>query len=200
MRRVGVLGGTFDPVHHGHLVAASEVAYRLGLDEVLLVPAGQQWQKTRPDISPAEDRYAMTVIATEPDPRLAASRVDLERAGPTYTVDTLTDLHTSLGAEVELVLILGADALAGLHTWHRAKEIPALAHLVGVTRPGHDLRSTDALGLPPGSVTYVEIPALEVSSSDIRARVADGAPIRYLVPDAVAQYVEDHGLYQGAPS
>jgi nicotinate-nucleotide adenylyltransferase len=195
-----VLGGTFDPVHHGHLVAASEVAYRLGLDEVLLVPAGQQWQKTRPDISPAEDRYAMTVIATESDPRLAASRVDLDRAGPTYTVDTLTDLHASLGADVELVLILGADTLAGLHTWHRAEEIPALAHLVGVTRPGHDLRSTDALGLPPGSVTYVEIPALDVSSSGIRARVADGAPIRYLVPDAVATYVEDHGLYRGASS
>lgn len=185
-------------MHHGHLVAASEVTYRLALDEVLLVPAGHQWQKTRPDISPAEDRYAMTVIATEHDPRLAASRVDLERAGPTYTVDTLTDLRAALGADVDLFFITGTDALAGLHTWHRAAEIPALAHLVGVTRPGHDLQPTEALGLPPGSVTYVEIPALDVSSTDIRARVSAGAPIRYLVPDGVAQYVEDHGLYGGA--
>lgn len=198
MRRVGVLGGTFDPVHHGHLVAASEVAFRLGLDQVLLVPAGQQWQKTRPDISPPEDRYAMTVIATDPDPRLAASRVDVDRDGPTYTVDTLTDLRAELGPDVELFFITGADALAGLATWHRAEEIPALAHLVGVTRPGHDLEAPDSLGLPAGAVTYVEIPALDISSSDCRARVAAGAPIRYLVPDAVEQYVADHGLYQAA--
>jgi nicotinate-nucleotide adenylyltransferase len=195
---VGVLGGTFDPVHHGHLVAASEVAFRLGLDQVLLVPAGRQWQKTRPDISPAEDRYAMTVIATDPDPRLAASRVDVDRDGPTYTVDTLADLRAELGPDVELFFIAGADALAGLPTWHRAEEIPGLAHLVGVTRPGHTLRSPDDLGLPAGSVTLVEIPALDVSSSECRARVAAGAPIRYLVPDGVAEYVAEHGLYRTA--
>jgi nicotinate-nucleotide adenylyltransferase len=198
VRRIGVLGGTFDPVHHGHLVAASEVAYRLGLDEVLLVPAGLQWQKTRPDISPAEDRYAMTVIATESDPRLSASRVDLDRDGPTYTVDTLTDLRADLGGDVELFFITGADALAGIATWHSAEQIPSLAHLVGVTRPGHELDTPE--GLPEGSVTYVEIPALEISSSDIRARVADGAPIRYLVPDGVEQYVAEHGLYREASS
>lgn len=198
MRRVGVLGGTFDPIHHGHLVAASEVAFRLGLDQVLLVPAGQQWQKTRPDISPAEDRYAMTVIATDPDPRLAASRVDVDRDGPTFTVDTLTDLRAELGPDVELFFITGADALAGLATWHRAEEIPALAHLVGVTRPGHDLEAPAGLGLAADAVTYVEIPALDISSSDCRARVAAGAPLRYLVPDGVAQYVADHGLYREA--
>lgn len=198
MRRVGVLGGTFDPVHHGHLVAASEAAYRLGLDQVLLVPAGRQWQKTRPDISPAEDRYAMTVIATDSDPRLAASRVDVDRDGPTYTVDTLTDLRAELGPDVELFFIAGADALAGLATWHRADEIPALAHLVGVTRPGHALQTPDDLDLPAGSVTLLPVPALDVSSSECRARVAAGAPIRYLVPDGVAQYVADHGLYRTA--
>ncbi|MGD9957641.1 MAG: nicotinate-nucleotide adenylyltransferase, partial [Candidatus Nanopelagicales bacterium] len=189
MRRVGVLGGTFDPVHHGHLVAASEAAYRLGLDQVLLAPAGRQWQKTRPDISPAEDRYAMTVIATDPDPRLAASRVDVDREGPTYTVDTLTDLRSELGPDVELFFITGADALAGLASWHRAEEIPDLAHLVGVTRPGHPLQGPGDLDLPAGSVTLLQIPALDVSSSECRARVAAGAPIRYLVPDGVAQYV-----------
>jgi nicotinate-nucleotide adenylyltransferase len=198
VRRIGVLGGTFDPVHHGHLVAASEVAYRLGLDEVLLVPAGLQWQKTRPDISPAEDRYAMTVIATESDPRLSASRVDLDRDGPTYTVDTLADLRAALGDDVELFFITGADALAGIATWHQAEQIPSLAHLVGVTRPGHEL--DDPEGLAEGSVTYVEIPELEISSSDIRARVADGAPIRYLVPDGVERYVAEHGLYREASS
>ena len=198
MRRIGVLGGTFDPVHHGHLVAASEVAYRLGLDEILLVPAGQQWQKTRPDISPAEDRYAMTVIATESDPRLTASRVDIDRDGPTYTVDTLTDLRAELGDDVELYFITGADALAGLPTGHRAEDIPSLAHLVGVTRPGHGLDAPD--GVPDGSVTYVAIPALEISASDIRARVADGAPIRYLVPDGVERYVVEHGLYRRSAS
>lgn len=197
MRRVGVLGGTFDPVHHGHLVAASEAAYRLGLDQVLLVPAGRPWQKTRPDVSPAEDRYAMTVIATDPDPRLAASRVDVDRDGPTYTVDTLTDLAAQLG-DVELFFIAGADALAGLATWHRAEEIPALAHLVGVTRPGHPLQTPADLGLADDAVTLVQIPALAISSSDCRARVAAGEPIRYLVPDGVAEYVAEHGLYRGA--
>ncbi len=198
MRRVGVLGGTFDPVHLGHLVAASEAAYRLDLDQVLLVPAGRQWQKTRPDISPAEDRYAMTVIATDPDPRLAASRVDVDRDGPTYTVDTLTDLRAELGPDAELFFITGADALAGLSTWHRAEEIPALAHLVGVTRPGHPLQAPDDLDLPAGSVTLVEIPALAISSSDCRARAAAGAPLRYLVPDGVERYIAEHHLYRAA--
>ena len=198
MTRVGVLGGTFDPVHLGHLVAASEAAYRLGLDQVLLVPAGRQWQKTRPDISPAEDRYAMTVIATDPDPRLAASRVDVDRDGPTYTVDTLTDLRAELGPDAELFFITGADALAGVPTWHRAEEIPALAHLVGVTRPGHALQAPDHLDLPAGSVTLVEIPALAISSSDCRARASAGAPLRYLVPDGVERYIAEHGLYRAA--
>lgn len=195
MRRVGVLGGTFDPVHHGHLAAASEVAHRLSLDEVVLVPAGQPWQKSRPDISPAEDRYLMTVAATAADARLRVSRVDVDRDGPTYTVDTLTDLraeYAAAGTEVELFFITGADALAGLPTWHRAAELPSLATFVGVTRPGHEL--ADPAGI---DTVLVDVPALDISSSDLRARVAAGAPVRYLVPDAVAAYIDEHGLYRG---
>jgi nicotinate-nucleotide adenylyltransferase len=193
VQRVGVLGGTFDPLHLGHLVAASEVAHRLSLDEVVLVPAGQPWQKPRPDLAPAEDRYAMTASAVADDPRLRASRVDLDRAGPSYTVDTLADLRDELGASTELYFITGADALAGIPTWHRAEELPALARFVGVTRPGH------ALQVPavPVEVSLVDIPALDISSSDLRARVAAGRPIRYLVPDVVDRYVAEHGLYRG---
>ena len=197
MRQVGVLGGTFDPVHVGHLVAASEVAHRLSLDEVVFVPAGDPWQKPRPDLSPAEDRYAMAVIATQDEPRFRVSRVDLEREGPTYTVDTLTDLraeYDAAGVEVELWFVTGADALAGIPTWHRAAELSSLAHVVGVTRPGTDLVVPDVLA----DVTLVEIPALDVSSSQLRARVHEGAPIRYLVPDGVAAYVHEHGLYRVA--
>mgnify|MGYP001765503417 CR=1 FL=1 len=193
MRRVGVLGGTFDPVHHGHLAAASEVAHRLSLDEVVFVPAGQPWQKPRPDLSPAEDRYLMTVAATAADPRFRVSRVDVDRDGPSYTVDTLGDLraeYTAAGIDAELFFITGADALAGLPTWHRADELAALARFVGVTRPGHALVDPAAV-----DAVLVDIPSLDISSTELRARVRSGAPIRYLVPAAVEAYVVEHGLY-----
>jgi len=198
MRRVGVMGGTFDPVHHGHLVAASEVAHRFALDEVVFVPTGQPWQKDDRDVAPAEDRYLMTVIATASDPRFRVSRVDVDREGPTYTVDTLRDLRAEYDARsvpTELFFITGADALASIASWRDSAEVLGLAHFVGVTRPGHAL--TDP-GLPEGSVTLVEVPALAISSTDCRARVAAGAPIRYLVPDGVLEYVAKRGLYRAA--
>ncbi|HET7901241.1 MAG TPA: nicotinate-nucleotide adenylyltransferase [Candidatus Nanopelagicales bacterium] len=193
MRRVGVMGGTFDPVHHGHLVAASEVAHRFSLDEVVFVPAGQPWQKDERDVSPAEDRYLMTVIATAADPRFSVSRVDVDREGPTYTVDTLRDLRAGLAADDELFFITGADALASIASWHRSDELLGLAHFVGVTRPGHPLVDP---GMPEGSVTLVEIPALAISSSDCRARASRGEPIRYLVPDGVVEYAAKRELYR----
>jgi len=199
MRRVGVMGGTFDPVHHGHLVAASEVAHRFALDEVVFVPTGRPWQKDARDVAPAEDRYLMTVIATASDPRFRVSRVDVDRDGPTYTVDTLRDLRAEYDASsvpTELFFITGADALASIASWRDSDEVLGLAHFVGVTRPGHAL--TDP-GLPEGSVTLVEVPALAISSTDCRARVAAGAPIRYLVPDGVLEYVAKRGLYRAAP-
>jgi nicotinate-nucleotide adenylyltransferase len=198
MRRVGVMGGTFDPIHHGHLVAASEVAHRFDLDEVVFVPAGQPWQKSGRTVSPAEDRYLMTVIATAADPRFRVSRVDVDRDGPTYTVDTLRDLRAELadaGEDAQLFFITGADALASIASWHAADALLGLAHFVGVTRPGHTL--TDP-GLPPGSVTLVEVPALAISSTDCRDRASRGEPIRYLVPDGVREYVAKRRLYAAA--
>jgi nicotinate-nucleotide adenylyltransferase len=189
------MGGTFDPIHHGHLVAASEVAASFDLDTVVFVPTGAPWQKTDRQISLAEDRYLMTVIATAADPRFSVSRVDVDREGPTYTLDTLRELHAEHQDAGELFFITGADALAQLLSWHQVDELFALAHFVGVTRPGHVLADP---GLPPGEVTLVEVPALAISSTDIRARVADGRPIDYLVPEGVARYVAKRGLYREA--
>jgi nicotinate-nucleotide adenylyltransferase len=186
------MGGTFDPVHHGHLVAASEVASRFGLDEVVFVPTGQPWQKTNDPVSPAEDRYLMTVIATASNPMFWVSRVDIDRSGPTYTIDTLKDLRERFGAGAELFFITGADALEAILGWHRAAELFELAHFVGVTRPGHHLSDQ---GFPDGTVSLVEVPALAISSTDCRSRVEAGEPVWYLVPDGVVQYISKRNLY-----
>ena len=190
--RIGVMGGTFDPIHIGHLVAASEVAHSFDLDRVVFVPTGQPWQKSERDVSPSEDRYLMTVIATAADDRFSVSRIDVDREGPTYTVDTLRDIRSALGEEHDYHFITGADALAEILSWREPDEVLRLAHLIGVTRPGHSL--TDP-GLAPGRITLLEIPALAISSSDIRARVRRGEPIRYLVTPGVEAYVAKEGLY-----
>lgn len=188
------MGGTFDPIHHGHLVAASEVAARFALDEVVFVPTGQPWQKDARKVTAAEDRYLMTVIATASNPRFTVSRVDLERAGPTYTVDTLRDLR-AVFPDDELYFITGADALSAIMDWKNAAEMFAMAHFVGVTRPGYRL---DDLGVPDDAVTLIEVPALAISSTDCRQRVRRGSPVWYLVPDGVVQYIAKHRLYQTA--
>lgn len=188
------MGGTFDPVHHGHLVAANEVASLFVLDEVVFVPTGQPWQKTHRAVSPAEDRYLMTVIATASNPRFSVSRVDIDRDGPTYTIDTLRDLHAERGDDVDLYFITGADALGQILTWRDADEVLALARFVGVTRPGHVLSGH---GLPEDRVSLVEVPALAISSTDVRERVGSSRPIWYLVPDGVVQYVAKRDLYAG---
>ncbi|MEO8107592.1 MAG: nicotinate-nucleotide adenylyltransferase [Actinomycetes bacterium] len=193
MQRIGVMGGTFDPIHHGHLVAASEVAASFDLDEVVFVPTGAPWQKTDRAVSPPEDRYLMTVIATASDPRFSVSRVDIDRDGPTYTLDTLRDLRGAYPNSQEFFFITGADALAQLLTWRDVEALFALAHFVGVTRPGHTLADP---GLPSGEVSLIEIPALAISSTDIRERVGSGRPIDYLVPEGVARYVGKRGLYR----
>ncbi|WP_336923684.1 nicotinate-nucleotide adenylyltransferase [Aquipuribacter sp. SD81] len=191
--RLGVMGGTFDPVHHGHLVAASEVAARFALDEVVFVPTGTPWQKAGTEVSPAEHRYLMTVVATAADPRFTVSRVDVDRPGPTYTTDTLRDLAAARPG-ADLFFITGADALEQILSWKDVDELWRLAHFVAVTRPGHDVA---AHGLPEDSVSVVEIPALAISSTDIRRRVAEGRPVRYLVPTGVLQYIAKTGLYRG---
>ena len=189
------MGGTFDPIHHGHLVAASEVAGRFDLDEVVFVPTGQPWQKADRRVSAAEDRYLMTVIATASNPRFSVSRVDIERPGMTYTVDTLRDLHRERGDDVDLYFITGADALAQILTWRKAEQLFDLAHFVGVTRPGVDLESPSIAQLPQDRITLLEIPAMAISSTACRLRVSHHEPIWYLVPDGIVQYIAKRGLY-----
>jgi len=186
------MGGTFDPVHHGHLVAASEVQSQFGLDEVIFVPTGQPWQKTDREVTKAEDRYLMTVIATASNPAFSVSRADIDRAGQTYTVDTLRDLQAEYPDD-ELFFITGADALEQILTWHRADELFDLAHFVGVTRPGYRLNSTH---LPSGKVSLVEVTAMSISSTGCRDRVESGEPVWYLVPDGVVRYIAKKDLYR----
>jgi nicotinate-nucleotide adenylyltransferase len=190
------MGGTFDPIHHGHLVAASEVASRFDLDEVVFVPTGQPWQKADRQVSAAEDRYLMTVIATASNPRFTVSRVDIDRPGMTYTVDTLRDIRAERGDDVDLYFITGADALAQILTWRDAEKLFELAHFVGCTRPGVELASPDIAQLPQDRITLMEIPALAISSTDCRLRVGEQEPIWYLVPDGIVQYIAKRGLYQ----
>jgi len=197
-RRLGVMGGTFDPIHNGHLVAASEVADYFELDEVIFVPTGQPWQKGR-SVTAAEDRYLMTVIATASNPRFSVSRVDIDRGGPTYTNDTLRDLH-ALNPDCELFFITGADALSSILSWQGWEELFGLARFIGVSRPGYELTDahvTEALGrLADDALRLVEVPALAISSTDCRRRAASGRPIWYLVPDGVVQYVAKRRLYR----
>lgn len=188
--RLGVMGGTFDPIHHGHLVAASEVAARFELDEVIFVPTGEPWQKANRSVSEAEHRYLMTVIATAANPRFTVSRVDIERPGLTYTIDTLRDLKR-MRPEADLFFITGADAMAQIMSWKDSAELWSLAHFVGVTRPGHVLNDAGRK-----DVSLLEVPAMAISSTDCRDRVAASRPVWYLVPDGVVQYIGKHGLYQ----
>lgn len=200
------MGGTFDPIHNGHLVAGSEVAHRFGLDEVVFVPTGRPWQKEgdhAPDpsrlVSPAEHRYLMTVIATASNPRFTVSRVDVDREGVTYTVDTLRDLRKTYPDD-ELYFITGADALETILSWHDWEDLFELANFIGVSRPGYELNATHLMehlaAKPADALQMLEIPALAISSTDCRARAAAGRPVWYLVPDGVVQYIAKHGLYR----
>jgi nicotinate-nucleotide adenylyltransferase len=192
-QRIGIMGGTFDPIHHGHLVAASEVRHFFSLDEVIFVPTGQPWQKNGRKVSPPEDRYLMTVIATASNPRFSVSRVDIDRPGETYTIDTLRDLRAQRGPDAEFYFITGADALAMMISWRDADELFKMAQFVGCTRPGHQLTNTN---LPSDRISLVEIPALAISSTECRERVRAGQPIWYLVPDGVVQYISKRHLYR----
>jgi nicotinate-nucleotide adenylyltransferase len=194
--RLGVMGGTFDPIHHGHLVAASEVAARFELDEVVFVPTGAPSFKQNADVTPAEHRYLMTVIATASNPRFTVSRVDIDRPGLTYTVDTLRDLAAER-PDADMYFITGADAIAQILTWKDSAELFDLAQFVAVTRPGHQLILD---GLPTHRVSQWEIPALAISSTDVRDRARADRPVWYLVPDGVVQYIAKHHLYEGQQS
>ncbi|MDF7663746.1 nicotinate-nucleotide adenylyltransferase [Bifidobacterium sp. ESL0763] len=193
-RRIGIMGGTFDPIHNGHLVAASEVAWVYRLDEVIFVPTGRPAFKLDKSVTNAEDRYLMTVIATASNPKFTVSRVDIDRPGVTYTIDTLRDIH-ALYPDAELFFITGADAVAEILSWKDFGRMFDYAHFIAVTRPGYTSpeRLRSAL---KDKVDTLEIPALAISSTDVRHRCLDGEPVWYLVPDGVVQYIGKHGLYR----
>ena len=171
-RRIGIMGGTFDPIHHGHLVAASEVQHFFNLDEVVFVPTGMPYKKADTRVTPAEDRYLMTVIATASNPRFYVSRVDIDREGPTYTADTSRH-RAAVRADGRPVLHHRRGRASQMLSWHAAEEMFTRAHFIGVTRPGHELADP---GLPDGRVTLVEVPALAISSTEVRNRVKAESP------------------------
>jgi nicotinate-nucleotide adenylyltransferase len=196
-KRLGVMGGTFDPIHYGHLVTAEEALVQFRLDEVVFVPTGTPWMKEHERVSPPEDRYLMTVIATASNPKFSVSRMEVEREGPTYTIDTLRSLRDEQGAGTDLFFITGADAILEILQWREPREVFELAHFIAATRPGYDLAHFDeAASAADPRVSVMHIPALAISSTDIRRRVADGRPLRYLVPEGVKSYIEKAELYR----
>lgn len=195
--RLGVMGGTFDPIHYGHLVTAEEALQQFGLDGMIFVPTGRPWMKEHEVVSPPEDRYLMTVIATASNPLFRVSRLEVDRDGPTYTVDTLRGMKAELGTETDLFFVTGADAVLEIFQWKDPGELFELAHFIAATRPGYDIAgfSAHAPSKHPG-ITVMKVPALAISSTDIRARIAASRPIRYLVPEGVKSYIEKAGLYR----
>lgn len=197
--KVGVLGGTFDPIHLGHLIIAEEVRQRVGLEEVLFVPAGQPWLKGEKSISAAQHRLEMAILATASDPHFNVSTIELERPGSTYSVDTITELKAGLGARAKLYLIVGFDALAELPSWKNPKRLVEMCQLVGVARPGYaefDLRSLESsISGASERIMIVDVPQIDISATGIRRRVAQGLSIRYLVPEVVERYIAEHNLY-----
>ncbi|MDQ3783296.1 MAG: nicotinate-nucleotide adenylyltransferase [Actinomycetota bacterium] len=196
LHRLGVMGGTFDPIHLGHLIAASEALSRLDLDRVMFVPTGRPWQKTR--YSDAEDRFIMTSLAAASHPRFAVSRMELDRTGPTYSADTLEQLRLFHGPDIKLFFIIGADAALKLGTWHGLERLRGLTDVVALARPGFDLGALKPEAHWP-KVGVMQMPGIDISSSDIRARVSAAGPIDYLVPPEVKAYIRDHGLYVTHP-
>lgn len=195
------MGGTFDPIHQGHLVTAEEARIEFHLDHVVFVPTGQPWMKTHRKVTPAEHRYLMVVIATASNPYFSVSRIEIDREGPTYTVDTLEELRRRSEPGTELFFITGADAILEIFRWKDPEEVLSRAHFIAATRPGYDLArfEREAPTAHP-NVSVLDVPALAISSTDIRRRVAQGKPIKYLVPEPVEHYIVKHGLYRLAPA
>lgn len=192
--RLGVMGGTFDPIHFGHLVTAEEALVQFNLDKVLFMPTGRPVRKTHRHVSSGEDRYLMTVIATASNPDFEVSRMEIDRPGDTYTVDTMSALRAQHGANAELFFISGADAVREILTWRDSGRFAGLCTFIGATRPGYEVELPLADARAP-RVEHMAVPALAISSSDIRERVRTRRPIRYLLPEAVASYVYKNGLY-----
>ncbi len=196
--RTGILGGTFDPIHYAHLFVAEEARQRFELEQVVFIPCGIPPHKKSYAVSPAEHRFAMTLLATASNPYFRASRIEIERGGVSYTVDTL-EQWLSLYPHHELFLIMGADSLAYMTSWKQPERICQMAHIIAASRPGFDLASLHLPDTLCRRVYVMEMPLLDISATDIRNRVRRGASIRYLTPDSVVQYILKHQLYRNEP-
>lgn len=199
--RIGILGGTFDPIHYGHLVVAEECRFQLQLDKMLLVPAGQPPHKRGRAAASAADRAAMVELAIANNAGLAVSRLEIERPGLSYTVDTVAQLREQYGAHVELFFVIGLDSLQELLSWREPRRLLQMCKLVAVSRPGYTFDLAPLVAALPEAlerILHVATPELNIASSDLRARVAAGRPIRYQLPEAVVEYIYRRGLYRGA--
>lgn len=195
--KTGIMGGTFDPIHYGHLLAAEECRRRLDIDRIVFVPAGSPPHKTERRVTPAEDRYAMTLLATAGVPEFSVSRMEIERKRPTHTVDTLREFIAGGTPPRDLFFITGLDALLSIETWVDCMLLPTLCTLVTATRPGYDVRGLNSLpGRIRDNLRLVEIPEFAISSTEIRRRAGDGRGVRFLVPRLVEAYIESVGLYR----
>ncbi len=201
--RVGIMGGTFDPVHLGHLIAAREVARIHDLDEVLFSPVYQPWHKQMRGLAPAADRVAMLELALADDPAFSVTTVDVDRGGDTYTIDTLNDLDAlfagkHLGEGVDWFFITGADAIAAFDSWKSTDELLSRARFIGVSRPGHDLRLPEVQGAE--RIELLDVDSADISSTEVRELASRGDSLAGLVPSAVEQYIVEHGLYRSPQS
>ncbi len=200
--RVGILGGTFDPVHLGHLIVAEQACVRLDLDRVIFIPTGQPWLRAEQPVADGPDRLRMVELAVESNPAFEASSQEIDRPGPTYSVDTLAELSRELGADTVLHCIIGMDALEQFHRWKDPERLVELCHLAIVNRPGHQgVDVNEVVGRYPKAgprLTLLNVPRMEISSTEIRKRVSEGMSIRYWVPDSVEQYIQEQGLYRGS--
>ncbi|MHB1340457.1 MAG: nicotinate-nucleotide adenylyltransferase [Coriobacteriia bacterium] len=196
--RIGIMGGTFDPIHYGHLVTAEEALVQFNLDRVVFMPTGQPVRKTHRTVTPAEHRYLMTVIATASNPDFEVSRVEVDRPGATYTVDTMLELRDIHGPQAELFFITGADAVWEILTWKDSDRLAGVCTFIAATRPGYDLSRFSAEDASRMHIEFMEVPALAISSTDIRERIAERRPVRYLLPEAVANYIAKNDLYPGS--
>jgi len=198
--RLGIMGGTFDPIHFGHLVTAEEALVQFNLDKVIFMPAGQPSHKPEVAVTRPEHRYLMSVIATSANPDFDVSRDEIDRGGPTYTIDTMLALRETHGPKAELYFITGADAVWEIATWKDASRFEGLCTFISATRPGYDLQGAleeHAATLSHLSIEFIEVPALAISSTDIRKRVQQRHPIRYLTPEPVVSYIHKYNLYRG---
>ncbi len=197
LMKIGLMGGTFDPIHFGHLVIGEEVRIRYGLEKVIFVPCGMPAHKKSYEVTAAEHRYTMSVLATVTNPYFEASRLELDRPGPSYAIDTIRSFQEMYHGEAEIVFITGADAILEILTWHKNEALVRLCRFVAATRPGYPL---DGLQQLPreylGQIDIVEVPGIEISSTDIRERVRSNLPIRYLTPPETEAYILKHGLYR----